>query len=319
MDRVEYLIGLLDDESPLFRKYMVRRRKWGAAPVFVFEGDDEKYYSATIGSMINGEYHCFIAGNRNNSISLRKAIDSNRQCKSDLTYFFIDKDFFYSEIASGRVYVTPCHSIENFYCEPAAVRRLLRSESGLSKAKLDEFDEDEILDSLMQLYLMFHQQFINLRITKKSNLLLYLFTMSGFNFKLNLNTNFGISSKFRLADGVVCMQSELVLKGGLPGILRTHVAGNLYQKRKDIRAFNARPVCRGKQEFEFLLSFLLSCVQGSIHSYIKEKYRYEFKLGIGAATSDLLSFGAQYARKPECLIDFLRAANDEIQGTLKAA
>ncbi|WP_415872284.1 DUF4435 domain-containing protein [Burkholderia ubonensis] len=217
------------------------------------------------------------------------------------------------------VYVTPCHSIENLYCESSAVRRLVRSESGLAKAKLEKFDEDEILDCVIDIYNKTHHEFLKSSIIKRTNALLYLFSKGNLKSKLNLNSNLSLETKFLLEHGKILAKHKIFAKGNLQQIIHENARGKILSHRAAIKSSYRTTICRGKQDMEFLQSFIHSCAHGAINSYIKEKFGFVLRFGSGGTTSDVLSFAAQYARKPDCLIRFLWAANDEVEKALKAA
>ncbi|MFL9890217.1 DUF4435 domain-containing protein [Paraburkholderia sp. RL17-381-BIF-C] len=312
MDRVNYFSDLLESEAPLFKKYVSRRKKWKTDAVFVFEGDDEKYYSSVIGTIFSTEYHGFVSGSRGNSIALHKALASNDQLSDDVTYFFIDRDFVLEDDLSEKVYVTSGHSIETYYCDELAVKRMIRSEAGLGKAKNEHADEDEVLADVMSLYGRFHAELMKSRELKKANILLFLFSATGSELKLNLNQNISLVSQFYAHAGFVRMTVSLTVGKHLSAILNQHVRGRgkeLFSMRSHLKDFRENPICRGKQELEFLREFLVSCGGGVLHRYVKDKFGYSVSLRFNGGSSDLLSFGAQYAIKPQKLIDFINHAN----------
>jgi len=100
-----------------------------------FEGEDEKYYSARISSLIFSDWIGIDCGGKKNVIDLRKSIKKNEVYKDTKALFFVDSDFESNDDIRNLpdVYITPCYSVENLYTSNEVFQRVLRSEFGISE------------------------------------------------------------------------------------------------------------------------------------------------------------------------------------------
>ncbi|MCB9743313.1 MAG: DUF4435 domain-containing protein [Alphaproteobacteria bacterium] len=98
-----------------------------------FEGDDEKYYGVRIRS-VRGEYIGFRGGGKRGVLRLRDLVRSRAEYSRSFAMFFVDADMEDNSALDDHadVYCTPCYSIENLYCTPEAVERVLKAEFGLN-------------------------------------------------------------------------------------------------------------------------------------------------------------------------------------------
>lgn len=309
MSRVDTFAELLDDDSEIFRRYVKRRKNWRDAPVFVFEGDDEKYYSSAITSAISGEWHTFIPGRKSNVIQLKKDIRENKQMQDDCCFFFVDRDYICDVKSDVDLYVTPTHSIENLYCSVGAVRALMRGECGLARGDKDDNQTEDILNFLVCLYQSTRSLYLASRDVRKFNLLFSVYSGSRMADKLNVNDNLKMSVNFtRIENDKVSVEVIYSCFKELSSVLDAHVrtqSSLIFQKRPQIRTYFDPKICRGKQELYFLYKYIDSLKNGVIGEIIRIKFGKKIKLGFNGATDDLLSFAAQYADKPNCLLKFL--------------
>jgi hypothetical protein len=96
--------------------------------VLLFEGEDEKYYSARIPNAIR--YSAVICDGKSNVLKAMDLVDSNAVLKAAKVFAFVDRD--HDEVVNkDRVYTTPVYSIENFYCSLMAFDRLVSAEFGI--------------------------------------------------------------------------------------------------------------------------------------------------------------------------------------------
>jgi hypothetical protein len=309
MNRVDAFSELLDDDSEIFRRYVRRRKNWKNAPVFVFEGDDEKYYSSAITVVISGEWHTFIPGRKSDVIQLRNDIRGNKQMKDDCCFFFVDRDYIDETKAATDLYVTPTHSIENLYCSTTAVRALIRGECGLARGDKEENQTEEILIFLVNLYEYTRSQYLSAGDVRKFNLMFSVYSGSGMTDKLNVNDNLKMNISFiEIAGGQISVETSYSCAKELSLALDKYVRKQnsfLFSKRPEVRGYFNPLICRGKQEIYFLYKYIESLKNGVIGGLVRARFGKKLKIGFNGGADDLLSFAAQYADKPACLFNFL--------------
>ena len=309
MNRVDAFTALLDDDSEIFRRYVRRRKNWKGAPVFVFEGDDEKYYSSAITVVISGEWHTFIPGRKSDVIQLKNDIRGNKQMKDDCCFFFVDRDYTDEVKADTDLYVTPTHSIENLYCSVAAVRALIRGECGLARGDKEENQTEEILNFLVNLYKSTRSKYLLSGDVRKFNLMFTAYSRSGMTDKLNVNDNLKMNVSFsKIGEDGISVETSYSCIKELSFVLDKYVRTQklfLFSKRPEVRAYFNPLICRGKQEIYFLYKYIESLKNGVIGECVRARFGKKLKMGFNGGADDLLSFAAQYADKPSCLFNFL--------------
>jgi hypothetical protein len=307
-NRVDLFFDLIEDESELFRRYIIRRKNWKSKPVFVFEGDDEKYYSAIITTILSSDWHTFIAGRRSAVIQLRQDIRKNQQLKNDFCYFFVDRDYLGEIETEVDLYVTPTHSIENLYCSPQAVRALVRGECGLARGDKDEAFTELILEWLMRVYNLTRSKYLDSKPIRQLNLMLSVYAGTTLIDKLNLNSNLKMNVEFKEISGEIDIEIFFSARGELLTTMKRHFGEadiSLFGSRGNIRQFFNPDICRGKQEIFFLFRFIDSIKNGTIGNGVNDKFSRQLKINFSGGYDDLISFASQYADKPQCLLEFL--------------
>lgn len=155
MNRVAFMEEAADFCSKKLMEFMRLAAKKPKRLIFIFEGEDEKYYSPRIRVAVNDEnWCCMNTGGRDAVLELFDAIKCNHHYKEYNFKCFIDKDFNSTESSpdAARLYITPTYSIENFYISDSFFRRAL-------SAEFDIKEENDLSDA----YDYYSQRFSEVR------------------------------------------------------------------------------------------------------------------------------------------------------------
>ena len=113
----------------VFMKF-VRYKDLHSTHAFCFyEGEDGMYYDRRIEEYLNDgdRFVALIAGNKQNVLKAMQKICADSNYDSVRKMFFVDRDYDTLQACHKDLYETPGYSIENFYVNEDAFRRVLRS------------------------------------------------------------------------------------------------------------------------------------------------------------------------------------------------
>ena len=113
----------------VFMKF-VRYKDLHSTHAFCFyEGEDGMYYDRRIEEYLNDgdRFVALIAGNKQNVLKAMQKICADSNYDSVRKMFFVDRDYDTLQACHKDLYETPGYSIENFYVNGDAFRRVLRS------------------------------------------------------------------------------------------------------------------------------------------------------------------------------------------------
>lgn len=140
------------------------------------EGYDSPYYSMRIERISNKSVQPIICKSKDNVKKVYNLMESKGQHSKNLAIgYFVDADYDRNEEynPNGRIFVTPCYSIENLYCTETCMIKILINEFHYQQ-------NDEDYKNILQRYVDFQEEFneaaLNLNIwycaVKRNNQLL---------------------------------------------------------------------------------------------------------------------------------------------------
>lgn len=295
---MSYVDGLREGRGRAAAVFMEFSRMVKENPIILycfFEGDDEQYYGIRI-SQIRGEiYKSFSCSGRDQVLAIREKI------RKEVTYcgiralFFIDRDYICKDIDDAYVYVTPTHSIENFYLDYYAVKKIVEVEFKIIPTTSEGF-------SCLSLFLELWNDFLSCI----EDVTIFLSAHAKKELKdgvRNLNVSqFEIHKMIKVSlIGVEKKYSWDDLKAIFPGghdITQDEYKKELEAIKKDIEKY-----VRGKFAISFLKKFL--------ELLLAESRNNEYKIFIKNKNSGRKAFAnvvsdfSQYAKTPACLSKFL--------------
>ncbi|NTX70318.1 DUF4435 domain-containing protein [Lelliottia amnigena] len=310
MSQVKYLTESMDDTEVFFLEYS--RVRGSQQLIFIIEGkDDPKFYTSKIANFFYDKWDFLSVGGKSKVLELRRAIKGNPIYCRDKTFFMIDKDFD-EEIIEKDIYTTPSYSIENIYCEPGTVRRMLVGECGLSNYKI--LHRSEILEYLTERYLelqsLFHK---NKRLIIANIIFLYV-RKEFIDKKVSLDRILKININIVEGDVLIKLnwKSEFNRLKKIERAKFIHFVKNNVQVKEVLASPGAR--FRGKQEIGFLKEFVKLLKDNSfITKEIEDHFSYNLKLDNPSLHDHMLSSLAQYVRTPDCLINFFETIKSDIR------
>lgn len=308
-DRVAEFLDLVEETEVFFVEYLKSRSVSGKSKsIMVLEGkDDPKYYTPIFSALIRTAWEPLSVGGKSNSLELRDQIRRHPKFHNDNVYFFVDRDFD-RPLNCPDVYTTPGYSIENLYCEPDTVRRILEAECGLSKAEIE--NRRDILDYLLSIYIDAQIQFhSNKKIHLLNSVFMYVRTCKN-------DKKISLDKVLRLEVNICEKGLSLNLKKQ-----KYFIDARLAEKVKfkqfiassiEWKAAHSQPAnrFRGKQEILLLRKFLESLKHDKhLSQSTIFKFDTHIKLENPSMPDHVLSTVSQYVRPPDCLIDFLTKVN----------
>ncbi|MFJ5490896.1 MULTISPECIES: DUF4435 domain-containing protein [Pectobacterium] len=314
MSRVKYLTESMDDTEVFFLEYS--RVRGSEQLIFIIEGkDDPKFYTSKIANFFYGKWDLLSVGGKSKVLELRHAIKGNPIYCTDKTFFMIDKDFD-EEILEKDVYTTPSYSIENIYCEPETVRKMLVGECGLSNYKI--LHRSEILEYLTERYLELQSLFHKNKRLIIANII-FLYARKGFlDKKVSLDKILKININIVEGDVLIKLnwKSEFNKSKNIERSNFLHFLKNNDQVKEVLSNPGAR--FRGKQEIGFLKEFVKLLKDNSfLTKEIEDRFSYKLKLDNPSLHDHMLSSLAQYVRTPDCLINFFESIKSDIRAFSK--
>ncbi|QMV64652.1 DUF4435 domain-containing protein [Pseudomonas berkeleyensis] len=310
-DRLVRLLEFATEPEVYFVEYLkVRAGDGKGKVVFVLEGkDDPKFYTAKFGAIIKHAWKAMSVGGKQKVIELRESIRKHPRLKDDFVYFFIDRDFD-DLVSSDDVYVTPCYSVENLYCTPRAVERLLEAECGLTDYEIE--NREQILRFLVDKYESIQRSFHSNRRTRLANSV-FLYVR-----KVKNNKRISLDKLVKLSVSVEESLRVSLVKG------RYFIEGR-ESERQEFKDFVKTSQCwdevsrqpalrfRGKQEILVLRAYLdLLKHDGYLANFTQNNFGRRIKIDNSAMSNHVLSAASQYAETPECLHEFLNGVNEKV-------
>jgi len=276
----------------------------------ILEGkDDPKFYTARFDSIIKDEWKLLSVGGKSKVLELRTTIRKHPKYKNDRAYFFIDRDFDEIETLDD-VYITPCYSIENLYCDPITVKRLVEAECGLTKAEIK--NRDEIVDFLVAEYKKLQNNFHrNRKIQLLNSVFLYIRKIKN-DKKISLDKVLKIETKIikgtlilQLKKGEIFINQKTLEKPEFRKFIETCAQWKTATE-------NPASLFRGKQEILLLRNYIDTLKHnGHLSDLTTKKYGVEVKIENPAMSNHVLSTTSQYVKTPECLSEFLLKINNQ--------
>ncbi|SDG73055.1 DUF4435 domain-containing protein [Propionivibrio dicarboxylicus] len=302
MGRVEKMLEATESVSVAFMIFSRVAARDRQAIFCFFEGEDEKYYSGRINFVFGHRpWHPINCGGKNAVLETQREIRSRTYYDKHTVAFFVDRDFDepISRTMADEIYETPCYSIENLYCDPQAIKRILSAEFGLAdQAGLNE-QFTQIYDRILECQNAFHELILPLNLFIKAHRLAE--KHSGIK-RLNLKN-------VRLEQVVsICLDK-------VERLIADEDLNSLYPESipienidfSSIPSFHGTNLCyelRGKYELEFIRIILCRLKEAcSCKEHVFCRKGYSVKLNLTKANT--ISELSQYATTPPCLIKFL--------------
>ncbi|HEM7142612.1 DUF4435 domain-containing protein [Acinetobacter nosocomialis] len=302
MSRVQDMAQARDNISVKYHEFM-RICSKNKFPIF-FEGEDEKYYSIRLDSLINVEWIGINCGGKKKVISLREKIKVSEAYHDKKALFFVDSDFDQNEEISKftDVYITPCYSVENLYISDNAFIKILRSEFNIS-----EYDENtDCYLRAIQCFKDRKREFIE--IITDFNLLIHYLRMkeaSGeLTSKLNLN-NINIDKLVSISLTEVKKIYSLEKYREIFPELPENFEIDLDISKSYLANKNSELIFRGKQNLDFFRAFILLLRDDRGKKSGRELFLKSGKVKLQLTKANTLSELSQYADTPTCLKKFL--------------
>ncbi|WP_326428797.1 DUF4435 domain-containing protein [Stutzerimonas frequens] len=311
-DRLKQLLGFASEPEVYFVEYIKSRAKDGRGKVvLVLEGkDDPKFYTAKFGAIIMCEWKAISVGGKQKVLELRETIRKHPRYKDDSVYFFVDRDF--DDMAStDDIYVTPCYSVENMYCTPKTIKRLLEAECGLTSYDIE--NREEILDFLVNKYEVLQKAFHSSRKTRLANSV-FLYVRKIKNDKkisldklLKLSVFFDGDVRVALAKGPYFIKLRETEKADFKEFIRSSELWGDVSGQPALRF-------RGKQEVLLLRAYLdLLKHDGPLADMAHSIFGRRVRIENPAMSNHVLSTASQYAETPSCLYGFLNNINEKVR------
>ncbi|MDA5564625.1 DUF4435 domain-containing protein [Cobetia sp. MMG027] len=303
MDRVDYM--MLEEGSEIVGFMEFTRLDAKNKVVAFFEGEDEKYYASKIDvccrGLLWGSVRC---GGKSKVIGIRDAIRAHPIYNSKKCMFFVDRDFDDNSkvLQYDDVYITPYHSIENFYFSRDLIERVLSAEFNLSEGgpehqcfnkAMNVYDKtaSEYIAAIRPFNVMvsFYQDAIDREIIKG---------------QLNLkNIKFDSLVKVELGKVVRLKEYEDV-KSIFPNL------EDSCDKLKVVDNFdveNPAMSFRGKENLEFVRVFLLKLKADRCEPEQMKRtvFRNKSNVRLQLSKANLLTELSGYASVPDCLVNYL--------------
>lgn len=277
-----------------FHKFVLLHREHKTDLFCFFEGKDSQYYFPRINEF-NENNHPIICGNK------KSVIDSYDFIKSKYplykTLFFTDSDFD-EVIVKPDLYTTCGYSIENFYCSPNVISRILKNEFFL---RVTDNEYVTIMDIFNRRQKEFHKEtaLFNLwyysakKKAKLESTIVNACLGDKFIKEFILFSFEGITSSYTLDD----------IKNKFPNAIEI-TEDDLKFYKPDF--YRKEPIMRfrGKYEIEFITKFL----QYIINDANKEKKILKKKTKFRIDSAIILSQLSQYAETTDCLREFLKSS-----------
>lgn len=151
----------------VFTKFAQNKDRYESGFFCFYEGEDNKYYEPRIEEYADIPYTnivSFDCGGKDGVLEVRELIKKKSEYKSVKKAFFIDKDYFATEIEDDELFETPCYSVENFYTSRSAFERVLKRGFGIN---IHEEDFSKCVEDYVCVQEKFHEQMLEFNVWLK--------------------------------------------------------------------------------------------------------------------------------------------------------
>ncbi len=269
-------------------------RKYPNSMIYFIENKDAPYYCYRMSIANVSDSHPVICYNKSNVLDIYKIISSKPEYAIYFTAYFVDRDFD-ENLFSKDIYVTPCYSIENFYCTLDSFTRILEIDFGICPTCSNFNVLKELFSERLKKWqiaiLDYNAWYMCLKRNSKKP-------------KISLQDQFP-NKYVDLKEGAVAIK-----KYSLDSIRRDNPEEEYISEeqieiaKEEIKSDLCRNI-RGKYEMQFLFKFLSFLKDNSNNknakiNYITRPYRGDIS-GKG-----MISTLSQYAETPESLINYIK-------------
>lgn len=146
----------------VFTKFCQSKDRYDSDLFCFYEGEDIKYYESRVEEYTGKSYTnivSFDCGGKNGVLKVRKLIKGKNVYDNVKKAFFVDKDYFATDIEDRELFETPCYSVESFYTSKTAFERLLKRGFGIN---VYEEDFTKCVNDFLSVQKQFHQYLIEL-------------------------------------------------------------------------------------------------------------------------------------------------------------
>lgn len=146
----------------VFMKFCQSKNRYESDLFCFYEGEDIKYYESRVEEYAGRSYTniaSFDCGGKKGVLKVRSLIKEKNIYDNVKKAFFIDKDYFTTDIEDSELFETPCYSVENFYTSKTAFERLLKRGFGIN---VYEDDFTKCVKDFLTSQRQFHQSLIEL-------------------------------------------------------------------------------------------------------------------------------------------------------------
>lgn len=306
MDRVEILKKAVTNYSVKFLEFMKIKSNQDDLLVCVFEGEDEKYYSARIVNRLGGiDWTGINAGGKHEVLKLYEAVSQHPDYKSSNFLCFIDKDFedWFENPDSDRIYVTPCYSIENLFVSTAVLKRILSAEFGVTEYGDHQEDFCKVLALFQENGSLFAEEIHQIMCWIKAHRIM----------KRDCKTTPNINVRNIKTDSIISIGLGQVQRNYDPNDINSvfkemdghHLCSEAISEATDsLKTVTWELVYRGKQVADFMRCFLNKLKQDKT-SRTPALFAVKGNVKLSLSKENIISELSQYADTPDCLNSFL--------------
>ncbi len=264
-----------------------------------YEGEDGKYYDYQIEKYLTDDFNSFPVGSKNNVIKLWEYFNYNREYDNIKKLYFIDNDNEENSDFDDNVYITPCYSVENFYCSENCIKKILKTEFYLNYSSEDSKKCVSVFKKHFNVYnniiVDFNAIFLLNREKARMNPEVKQIKISDVKIKKLFTITLNEVSKSSDYEKNIL---KLIEESGL-------TVEEVELKRKELLSSNIFPNnLRGKNQLSFVVKYieLLKANIKNEEFFSKKISRVQIE-----ATKNTLSILSRYADVSPCLIDFLQS------------
>lgn len=279
-----------------FVKFTLDAPRFNSDLFCFYEGEDYKYYIPRIEThtkYTNQQIRTYKCGNRTGVIDAMQMINKEKGSEIYRTAFFIDRDYFKTDIVKENFYQTPYYSIENFYVSENSLKTLIQSEFGVNHN-----DEDFLL--IVELFKKLYKEYLDYSLIVNSWMRAVRKHHS--NDKLSFS-NITFSKLFYpIENDSIKPKIEITLENLNKFFENLSVLETEFEESRQwfINNEHAHYYFRGKMEFEFLKKFLEYICKLNKDGKLNKKHT-----SVEIYSGNCLSLFSKYAYTPTCLVEFL--------------
>lgn len=305
MSRVDVLLNAKQSVVVKFLEFTRVVGGGGEKVAVFFEGEDEKYYSIRINSVIPGlSWGGINCGGKSTVVEVRDRIRNHDEYSKEACMFFVDSDFDDNSALSvfDDIYLTPCYSVENLYLSVDVFKRVLSSEFGLTehggesecfKTAVRAFEGTK--SSYVEAISEFNYWIRSYRMMERAGGVPGRLNINNINFDDLVGVSIGSCVRHYDGDHVDALFPEVDASLSVDkSVSETHFS-----------TLDRSLYFRGKQQLEFMRVFIglikLDRCKKNDRVVFKGKGNVKLNLTKGNCLSEL----AQYADTPACLYGFL--------------